>query len=246
MTENSNLPRVEKISFDGQVAWVKRPEATRSNSFVFFHKIVERVLPKVLRHTGALGGMDAIRDEAKRLTIFKDAGLPVPSILALTDDSLTLSSAGDQLREVLRQTSDATQRYQLLQQAMKSLSTVHNANLCHGRPFVKDMTLNDAGDMFWIDLEEDPCTRMSLKDAQARDVWLVLVSFTEFCEDPLKDLSSLLAFYTSQSRVEIDSNLRQLGKSLRPLRWIISSLRLRNLSRDVTGAYWAIRVLEKY
>ena len=69
------LPRVEQTIFDGQPAWIKRPEETRSSRFVILHKILQHIMPKVLHPTGALGGMDAIRQEAKRLEIFDAASL---------------------------------------------------------------------------------------------------------------------------------------------------------------------------
>ncbi|MDB4197738.1 hypothetical protein N9777_05600 [Ascidiaceihabitans sp.] len=71
------LPRVEQTIFDGQLACVKRPEETRSSRFVILHKILQHIMPKVLHPTGALGGMDAICQEARRLEIFGSASLPV-------------------------------------------------------------------------------------------------------------------------------------------------------------------------
>lgn len=85
---------------------------------------------------------------------------------------------------------------------------------------------------------------MTLEDAQARDVWLLLSSCTEFCEEPFKDLNHLLNIYISEYRSSISVNLSALGKALRPYRRIISMLRVKDVSKDVTGAYWSVRVLE--
>ena len=81
---------------------------------------------------------------------------------------------------------------------------------------------------------------MTLEDAQARDVWLLLSSCTEFCEEPFKDLNHLLDIYFSECQGDISVNL----SALRPYRRIISVLRVKDVSKDVTGAYWSVRVLE--
>ena len=238
------LPRVEQTIFDGQPAWIKRPEETRSSRFVILHKILQHIMPKVLHPTGALGGMDAIRQEAKRLEIFGAASLPVPKVLALTEGSVVLSDTGKQLRGVLSGITDAQLKLAMLERAMRGLVAVHAAGFSHGRPFLKDMTVGADDTLHFLDLEEDPTARMSLADAQARDVWLLLSSCTEFCEEPFQDLNHLLNIYFSECQGDIPVNLFALGKALRPYRRIISVLRVKDVSKDVTGAYWSVRVLE--
>ena len=95
------LPRVGQTISDGPPAWVKRPEETRSSRFVILHKILQNIMPKVLHPTGALGDMDAIRQEARRLEIFGTASLPVSKVLALTEDSVVLSGTDKQMSGVL-------------------------------------------------------------------------------------------------------------------------------------------------
>ena len=95
------LPRVEQAIFDGLSAWIKRPEETRSSRFVLLHKILQHIMLKILHPTGALSGMDAICQEARRLEIFGSASLPVSKVLALTEGSVILSGTGKQLRGVL-------------------------------------------------------------------------------------------------------------------------------------------------
>jgi len=188
--------------------------------------------------------MDAIRQEAKRLESFGAASLPVPKVLALTEGSVVLSDTGKQLRGVLSGMTDAQLKFAMLERAMRGLVAVHAAGFSHGRPFLKDMTVGVDDTLHFLDLEEDPTARMSLADAQARDVWLLLSSCTEFCEEPFQDLNHLLNIYFSECQGDISVNLSALGKALRPYRRIISVLRVKDVSKDVTGAYWSVRVLE--
>jgi hypothetical protein len=155
-----------------------------------------------------------------------------------------LSDTGKQLRGVLLGMTDAQLKFLILERAIRGLVAVHAAGLSHGRPFLKDMTVDADDTLHFLDLEEDPTARMSLEDAQARDVWLLLSSCTEFCEEPFKDLNHLLNIYISEYRSSISVNLSALGKALRPYRRIITMLRVKDVSKDVTGAYWSVRVLE--
>ncbi|MFT5344072.1 MAG: hypothetical protein ACI9BH_003297, partial [Paracoccaceae bacterium] len=177
-------PRIAKTQFEGAPAWIKRPEEQRSNIFSFLHRILSLFLPAALQPTGARGGMSSLRDEAARLKTFKAAAVRVPDVLEITDDHIVLSDCGPQLRGVLQDTTDRQDRQALLEMAVRNLADLHAQGLTHGRPHLKDMTLL-GGQIYLLDLEEDPLAVMQLGYAQARDIWLVLASSTEYCESPL-------------------------------------------------------------
>ena len=160
-------------------------------------------------------------------------------MLALTEGSVVLSDTGKQLRGVLLGMADAQLKFAMLERAMRGLVAVHAAGLSHGRPFLRDMTVDADDTLHFLDLEEDPTARMTLEDAQARDVWLLLSSCTEFCEEPFKDLNHLLDIYFSECQGDISVNLSALGKALRPYRRIISVLRVKDVSKDVTATFFS-------
>jgi tRNA A-37 threonylcarbamoyl transferase component Bud32 len=236
---------VERTVFDGQDAWIKRPEGQRSTFFSGLHRVLSRALPKALRPTNAVGGIAALADEAARLRDFHRAGLPVPQVLEETADHIVLADCGATLRTHLRGLKDATARAHMLDVARDVLVQVHRSGRAHGRPFVKDMTIGVSGsDIHLLDLEEDPCAHMDLMDAQARDVWLFLMSCAEFYDDPQKGLRNQLDMFLSALPTEMKPRLIALGRGLRPFRWIIGVTRAKGLSRDVGGAYWSARALE--
>lgn len=132
---------------------------------------------------------------------------------------------------------------------MRTLALLHNTGLAHGRPSLKDMTLKatvgeENGIIHLLDLEEDPTAIMSIENAQARDVWLLLSSCAEFYDNPEARLRELLGVYQSERTSDLTNALRKLGRSLRPFRRLIRTLRAANISNDVRGPYWAIRILE--
>ena len=241
---SADKPRVERVHFDGQDAWCKRPEEARSNIFTSLHRVLDRILPSVMQSTNAVGGMDALRGEAKRLRVFDAAGLPVPKVLQETTEHLILTDCGVQLRGHMRANSDGAEKKWLMAQALDVLVAIHQSGHAHGRPFLKDMTLSISKELYVLDLEEDPVERMSLEDAQARDIYLFLLSCAEFEDDPKTGLTQLLSNYLAEAPNGVAPRLIALCKSLRVWRWIMRGTGSTMLADDVRGAYWAARVLE--
>ncbi|SMX44230.1 phosphotransferase [Octadecabacter ascidiaceicola] len=241
---SADKPRVERVCFDGQDAWVKRPEGARSSIFTSLHRVLDRIFPKAMQSTNAVGGMEALHGEAARLRLFATKGLPVPTVLDETDAHLVLSDCGIQLRGHMRAISDVAERERLMEQALDVLVKIHQSGLAHGRPFLKDMTLSETGEISVLDLEEDPVQRMPLEDAQARDIYLFLLSCAEFKDDPKAGLKRLLDSYLADAPKDVAQRLIALCKSLRVWRWIMRGTGATMLADDVRGAYWAARVLE--
>lgn len=237
-------PRTEKTLYNEKRAWIKRPEKGRSDITTFLHSCVAFLLPTVLKPTSSAGGMAGLLAEAERLNLFSAKSIAVPEVLEITDDSIILSDCGPHLRHVLKTTVDQKEVLQLLEKATKNLALLHSMDLVHGRPHLKDMTLNAEENICLLDLEEDPLKVMGLSAAKARDIWLFLSSCAEFCEDPSKDLKALLSLYRKSTNIDVYLELSNIARSGRPFRKMITFFRASNLGRDVFGAYWATKVLE--
>lgn len=188
--------------------------------------------------------MESLLSEANRLKRFAAASIPVPEVLDVATDHIVLSDCGSQLRTVLTGITNQKEQRAVLERAVANLAALHAAGLVHGRPHLKDMTLGEDGQIYLLDLEEDPLRVMTLSDAQMRDVWLLLASCAEFCPDTFDDLTSLLAVYQDASEHDIRRQARAFGRNLRWVRKLVDLAKARDASRDVFGAYWAIRVLE--
>lgn len=244
MQPNVVGPRTEMTLYKDQKAWIKRPEKRRSGFVSFLHSCVSHFLPAVLQPTGSKGGMAGLLEEADRLKQFAARSIVVPKLLDVTDDCIILSDCGPHLRHVLKTAANPQDVKNLLEQATTNLAAVHASGLVHGRPHLKDMTLNSDGSVCLLDLEEDPLKVMGPNAAQARDIWLFLSSCAEFCDNPLEDLKALLELYRSFAGNDIDLELRNIARSGRPFRKVINFFRASNVGRDVYGAYWATKVLE--
>lgn len=243
MSSETTAPRIEKIQFEGKPAWIKRPEAQRSNFYSSLHKGFRYFLPAALQPTGAKGGMPSLLQEAARLKAFAAASVRVPEVFEIADEHIVLSDCGPQLRHILQHSDDVSFKWQLLEKAMTNLAELHGHGLTHGRPHLKDMTLL-ADQIYLLDLEENPVAVMDLKYAQARDVWLLLASSNEFCTAPLEELEALLSVYLDHAKTDIRNEMRDLGRDLRKFRKMLGFFRAQNGSLDVSGSYWATKVLE--
>lgn len=245
MSQPLAVPRTERTVYQGQPAWIKRPEPARSSRFVWLHKLLIPLLPMALRPTNSPGGPAGLALEISRLELFAEAGLPVPAVLEQGDDYVVLSDCGTMLHSCIMALDDPADRLQQVEKALDVLLAVHHAGLTHGRPYFKDFVIHpDTHKITMLDLEEDSAKSAPLADAQARDFWLFLSSACDFFAPQSPLLTELVAYYCTRAPDQSRAALPRLARALRPYRRLIGFLRARNIAREVTGAYWATRALE--
>ncbi len=238
-------PRTERVVYQGQPAWIKRPEPARSSRFVWLHKLFIPLLPMAMRPTNSGGGTEGLASEVSRLKVFAKAGLPVPEILEQGRDYVILPDCGAMLYHHITALNDPADRLKWVQKALDVLLAVHHAGLTHGRPYFKDFVINpNSGKITMLDLEEDSTQSAPLADAQARDFWLFLTSACDFFAPQAPFLAGLVDYYCANAPRQSRDALPRLGRALRPYRRLIGLLHAQNIAREVTGAYWASRALE--
>jgi len=238
-------PRTERIRFNGQSAWIKRPEPARESRYVWLHKLLVPLLPLALRPTNSVGGEAGLAIEIARLKQFAKAGLPVPEILECGPDYIILPDCGNLLPAYIQALEDPAAKMRWVQKALDVLLAVHQVGLTHGRPHFKDFVINQrTGHITMLDLEEDSSKTAPLAEAQARDFWLFLGSACIFFSPQAPALTQLTQYYCAKAPTQTVAALPRLGHALRPYRRLIGVLRVQNIAREVTGAYWASRALE--
>lgn len=196
----------------------------------------------IFRPTVSTGGAQSLKDEAIRLQAFANNSVAVPDVLALDDLFLVTSDVGIQLHQCLRNISSKEESEQILKQAIQALNNLHTKGFCHGRPSFGDMTIKDRV-IYFIDLEENPLTVMTLAQAQARDLWLFLNNAARYSESEAT-LIDLFQLYRQNIQEETLVELKRLVKRLKPAR-IVAELTLKPLmGRDLKSAIKANRALE--
>ncbi|MGB0844308.1 MAG: hypothetical protein ACPGVN_06160 [Alphaproteobacteria bacterium] len=237
--------RVERISFEQQIAWKKRPEAARTVIYSRLHKLLAFVLPTMFKPTNSRSGLAVLKFETKKLEQFAKASVNVPKLLEIGGDYIILAHTGTTLSKLYSQAESEEAKAALLTGGCLILADLHNKGLVHGRPHLKDMTQDDQGEIYFIDLEEDPEQVMSLKQAQARDIWLFLLSIQRITGCFQQDLSHCLQQYLSHLDINLKPELASICNTLKPFGWIIKLIGPQRFGRDLTSAYWATKALEQ-
>jgi tRNA A-37 threonylcarbamoyl transferase component Bud32 len=238
-TEN---PRVFRTMLDGVPVWIKRVGAPKQNRWNRLHRVLSVFLRGLFRPTAARSHAASLHDEMERLRSCFEQGLPVPRVLHFGDGFLVLEDCGEPLPARLQREGMAA-RIALLSSAMATLAAFHQRGFCHGRPFMKDMTIRDDV-IHFLDLEENPLAQMSLAKAQARDVWLFLVGAMRFTAEPAA-LAPVLAAYRQAGDGEVRRELRRFVRLIRPVRILVSLCLMRVAGSDLRRAVAANVLLEK-
>src|SRR5690606_22621658 len=72
----------------------------------------------------------------------------------------------------------------MLVEMAQALGKAHKLDLCHGRPYPRDLFRQQDGTWGFLDFEEEPEAAMPLGAAQARDVWLMFMEITRQARAP--------------------------------------------------------------
>jgi hypothetical protein len=166
---------VHRIELDGHPAWLKRYGGGRRRFRLGLLDWVVRALGvPVLRPPPRRAGDAARRTEQRRLQQLRSSNVHVPRVLKQGESFLVLSDMGETLASRLRRaTPDEAER--LLAAAVQTIAEVHRAGLYLGQPLARNITLDQAGRIGFLDFEEDPGEVLTIAQAQARD-WLVFAA----------------------------------------------------------------------
>lgn len=215
---------VSRLRLEGEQAWLKQYGNDRR---AFRLRAMDWVVRKLgviplrppPRHVGAAG-----RDvEQRRLDELSRLDIHVPQVLGRGRDCLILSDIGQTLAHRLRNSAPDEARA-LLMAAVAAIAQVHERGSYLGAPVARNLTVDDAGRIGFLDFEEDPGEVMPLLQAQARD-WLVFTAgvarHAPFGEEELSAvLSQALRRGSPGLRDELGSAVARLSFLKRSTRWL--------------------------
>lgn len=202
-------PRTERIVFGGKPAWIKRAERKSFPlaplvQMAFGHAVG---MPPVLKCTYVLDRKKALQFETSRLTMMAAQGYPVPHVLAHKPDYLVTSEVGRSIWDTVNNL-DSASCVALLEKGAVALAELHVRGGHHGQPYPKNMTW-DGQKVHFIDLEDDVLSVMSEKDAQMRDVWMMVHGCWPFAKDAADLSERLVARYAEVAGKAIVANVRE-------------------------------------
>lgn len=170
-------PSTRPVRLGKHRAWLKiYGRETRRFRLLALDWFARRLGIPALRAAPRRAGDAARETEQRRLIELAAAELRVPRVLSSGEGLLLLSDLGDTLAKQIRG-ADPEQAAHLLARASEALVQVHRNAQYLGQPVSRNILLDPAGRIGFIDFEEDPGAVMDLADAQTRD-WLLFASGT--------------------------------------------------------------------
>ncbi|MDI1352907.1 MAG: hypothetical protein PSV35_09130 [bacterium] len=236
---------ISNIDYEGISVWIKRRPMSKKTFWHHLLNIVTYLIPvSIFYPTVVSDNGNGLIEEAERLRLFAANDIPVPQVLAVTKDYLATKDVGMSLQKCLEMSDNSEQKLLLIEKAMYALINLHQKNLCHGRPALRDMTYHE-GTVNLIDLEENPLVVMNIAQAQARDLWLFFNSVARYYKNDLSILLKLFQIYLNVSSAETLSYLKQMVHILKPVRFIAEHGLSFVKSRDLHCAILANKALEQ-
>lgn len=182
-TAMQSQERIEKISTGKGVFWLKKAAPARGIFRYYALNLFSWLLRlPLLKAVPQPGGHEAIANEIKRLQTLNSLGVLVPEIMAFEDNWILIRDVGVSIVRILKQ-KNTTQhtKQQLFSQCLHAIKKLHLQKQYLSQGFVRNMLLDeDSDDIAFIDFEDDPLQVMSLAEAQARDLLLLVNSTARF------------------------------------------------------------------
>ncbi|WP_223786668.1 hypothetical protein [Marinicella meishanensis] len=176
--------RVVQLTTTAGTYWLKKAAPARGifryHALNLFSWLLRLPLLKAVPQPG---GQAAIANEVKRLQTLMAAGVPVAPLVAHADDWLLIKDVGTSIiRAMKNPRTEQPRRQALFQACLQAIKAVHQQGQYLSQAFIRNLLLQDAESLSvaFIDFEDDPLTVMSVAEAQARDVLLLVNSTARF------------------------------------------------------------------
>ncbi|MFD1805889.1 protein kinase family protein [Pasteurella oralis] len=154
---NHKGTRIYRFEYQGQYFWLKQPEQ--------LHGIWKLLKPHPKM---------SFQKEIQTLQYFASVNAPVPKLILYDKDFLVLNDAG---RSAIAWIEDLTVldslKHTILSDCIKALIALHQKDLIHGRPALRDMTWRD-GKVKFLDFEAHVYRKQKLTWDKARDILIFL------------------------------------------------------------------------
>lgn len=193
-----NPSRIIALEGDGAVVWLKKvTPAEGSFGRWVLTKFSQLLKLPMLTAVHQPGGQEAIATEARRLQQLHDAGIHVPRLLWQSDEMILMSDLGRRFTNYLKQHRNDTERkIAVIKQVFEALNELHSKGQYLSQAFARNITLienENSLSVGFIDFEDDPINTMSLENAQARDLLLLIYSLSKYIDNCQQEYQTLVS-----------------------------------------------------
>ncbi|MBX3457082.1 MAG: hypothetical protein KF820_01800 [Candidatus Paracaedibacteraceae bacterium] len=167
----ANLPtknHVKQIEWHREKYWVKMADPSKGWLSCFGKKIGSWLTPDIILTPTADCGTDMLATEAKRLKICEKKQGHCSRLILQDKNWILVTDVGLNMEMLVRHTP-TDQRSDLILKGLKAITELHKKGIVQGRASLKDLTQTKSGEIYFIDLAENPEESMSFDEACARD-----------------------------------------------------------------------------
>lgn len=195
--------RVLNFEYQQQSFWLKQPERLRG---------VWRILKP---HP-----QQAFQEEISSLQYLAKQGAPVPELILFGEDFLVLSDVGKTLNYWVAQPLSNDEKRQRLQNGLQALIGLHQKNLVHGRPALRDIAWQQ-GQVHFMDFESHS-HRPDLRWQKMRDILVFMHSMYRE-KDKIEDetIAQVIQYYAEHGEPEIWQAILQFMHKYRWLYYLL-------------------------
>lgn len=204
--------RIKKIKLSNVTVWMKRQGTEKPIWWRHMQAGFAKLLPfPFMRPSLILSAEGMNAREIATIDAFKQKGFQVPDVLYRAPRVVVLGDVGPSVADRLWpiRTTDPLEHEALIIRSVDALGRIHAAGLCHGRPHVRDFFVRN-GEIGFFDFEERPEQVMALAVAQARDLWLLLLTTSTISLDVQKTFESAFQKWRLHAPEATQAQLRQM------------------------------------
>ena len=165
------------------------------------------------------GGNQAISNEVKRIKQLNTAGVLVPLIVAFDNNWLLIKNAGHSIVDQMKDsTVSQSTKQQLFQSCLSAIKSLHQNQQYLSQGFIRNMLVDShSNQIAFIDFEDDPLEVMSLPQAQARDLLLLVNSTARFFVEDIEFFNRAIQQFIKDHDPDMVKALKTTADSLQ---WI--------------------------
>ncbi len=227
--------RVQSVSLSCGTVWIKRHGDKGRRMIVAVQNAVARLfrLP-FMRPSPEETAEGMVERDLRRIAKFSRAGVPTAAVIYSSGRAIVLSDIAPTVHSQLRslQRSDPTTHDQLLVFCCAELGRLHSLDLCHGRPYPRDMFIRDE-QLGFIDFEEEPEAVMPMETAQARDLWLLFLQLSERASDRRMTQDRAYRAWAAAAPEAAIAELRKITHSMGRFLWLARLIGRIHMGRDL-------------
>ncbi|RMX05904.1 hypothetical protein D8I35_12185 [Corticibacter populi] len=229
----------------GRFVWIKRAAPLRSPWRYWAQGALARVLGFAwLRPVSTrMGGPASLAVEVRRLRQLASAGVRVPHVLAVQVDGFVMDELGTHsIMDVLDASlaSGATERIlPAWRSGLEALGALHDTGNCLSQAFCRNMVIGDAGQIGFIDFEDDPQAVLPLALCQVRDVMCYAQSgaLQLLVSGGMTEAQSIWHAWLQQRPVPVQAEVARAVRRLGWLRHLPADRRWGHDTQRVKAAY---------